>query len=343
MTNDAYDNLLQAVGLTRYFDVRNPADGSRTLLRAVDGVDLNVRRHETMGVVGESGCGKSTLARLLLRLIEATSGTATFDGIDLYTRDRTLRKSLRRRMNIVFQDPYGSLDPRMSVLELIAEPLRAHGMAAKRGEMIDRAASLLEQCGISADQLYRFAHQFSGGQRQRICIARALAAEPEFVVCDEAVSALDVSIQAQILNLLVDLKRKHNLTYLFISHDLSVVRYLCDRVLVMYLGQAVEQAPTATLFTSAEHPYTQALLASAPDMGDGFNDGGVGSPLLDGDVPSPMNPPSGCRFHTRCVRAEKRCADETPLMREIAPGHWCRCHLARVSSIPQLSRFKTIG
>ncbi|GHU74911.1 peptide ABC transporter ATP-binding protein [Clostridia bacterium] len=338
------DNLLQAVGLTRYFDVRG-TDSRRALLRAVDSVDLNVRRYETLGVVGESGCGKSTLARLLLRLIEATSGTVTFDGIDLFTRDRAAQKSLRKRMNIVFQDPYGSLDPRMSVLELIAEPLRAHGMAAHRGSLVDRVAALLEQCGISADQLYRFAHQFSGGQRQRICIARALAAEPEFVVCDEAVSALDVSIQAQILNLLVDLKARHKLTYLFISHDLSVVRYLCDRVAVMYLGQVVELAPTESLFTDAAHPYTRALISSAPDI-DASNTPTDGSTsLLEGDLPSPVNPPSGCRFHTRCTYAAKRCSTEAPLMREIAPEHWARCHLSEGggSGDSVLRRFRIVG
>jgi oligopeptide/dipeptide ABC transporter ATP-binding protein len=303
--------------------------GSDTL-RAVDGVNLGIRPRETLGVVGESGCGKSTLARLILRLIPPTSGTVTFDGQDMSVKDRTAQRALRRRMNIVFQDPYGSLDPRMTVLEIIAEPLRAHGLVESRRNLVEYVAQLLEQCGLSSELLYRFPHQFSGGQRQRICIARALAAEPEFLVCDEAVSALDVSIQAQILNLLCDLREKRKLTYLFISHDLSVVRFLCDRVAVMYLGQIVEQAPVEELFRNPANPYTQALLSAAPDFDEAAD---LTRPplLLEGDIPSPANPPSGCRFHTRCPHATERCGRDAPQLREAFanPDHLVRCHLAK--------------
>lgn len=322
------DILLRAEHLKKYFPIKG-GFLQRTIaqVHAVDDVSLDIYRGRVLGLVGESGCGKSTTARVMTNLILPTSGSVTFNGENLLTKDKALQKKLRRQINMVFQDPYGSLDPRMTVAELVGEPMVAYRLVKNKKEMTERAAELIEKCGLFADQIYRYPHQFSGGQRQRICIARALAASPSFVVCDEAVSALDVSIQAQIINLLCDLKDEFGLTYLFISHDLSVIRFICDDVAVMYLGQVVERAPKEELFDHPVHPYTQALLEAAPVFDADENRERI---LLEGDIPSPSDPPKGCRFHTRCPYATERCSMEQPEEREIAPGHFVSCFEAKI-------------
>ena len=326
------DVLLKAEHLKKYFPIKGGML-QRTIghVHAVDDVSLEIRRGRVMGIVGESGCGKSTTARVMTNLIPPTAGTVTFDGEDLLTKDKALAKKLRRQINMVFQDPFGSLDPRMTVAELVGEPMVAYHLVKSKKEMTERAVELIEKCGLFADQINRYPHQFSGGQRQRICIARALAANPSFVVCDEAVSALDVSIQAQIINLLCDLKEEMGLTYLFISHDLSVVRFICDDVAVMYLGQIVEQAEKNELFDRPLHPYTQGLLDAAPVFDAEEQKERI---LLEGDIPSPSNPPKGCRFHTRCPYATERCAMEEPELREVLPGHFVRCFEAK-AEVPE--------
>jgi oligopeptide transport system ATP-binding protein len=289
------------------------------VLRAVDGVSLKLARGQTLGLVGESGCGKSTLARAVLRLIPVTSGEVLFDGEDvLQLASRDLRR-LRRRVQLVFQDPYGSLNPRLRIETIVGEALSAHGLVRSRAERRARVVELLGQVGLATDALDRFPHEFSGGQRQRIGIARALALQPELLVCDEPVSALDVSIQAQILNLLADLQAQFGLTYLFIAHSLAVVRHLCDEVAVMYLGRIVEHAPADDLFGNPRHPYTQVLRAAALDF----------TAALAGEPPSPLDEPTGCPFHPRCSRAEARCRTEGPTL-ESRPGlpglHRVACH-----------------
>ncbi len=292
--------LVEVRGLEKYFYEADTLldrllGGEPTAVRAVDGVSFDIREGETLGLVGESGCGKSTVGETVLRLQEPTGGTVRFDGEDLAEYgDLT---SFRRRAGIVFQDPFSSLDPRMTVGEIVRQPLAIHGVGTAE-ERHERAADLVERVGLSADQLERYPHEFSGGQRQRVGVARALALEPEFVVLDEPTSALDVSVQAQILNLLSDLQAEMGLTYLFISHDLSVIRHVCDRVAVMYLGELVEVAPAADLFSDPQHPYTRALLESVPRVDTAERDRDV--EILSGDVPSPRDPPSGCRFRTRC-------------------------------------------
>ncbi|GAB4179425.1 MAG: dipeptide ABC transporter ATP-binding protein [Thalassobaculales bacterium] len=293
------------------------------VVRAVNGVSFTIARGETLGLIGESGCGKSTLGRALLRLHEPTGGRLRFDGIDLSAASGAALRALRRRMQIVFQDPYASLNPRHTVEAIIGLPLRLHeglGRVAAR----ERVAALLEKVGLSPRHLERYPHQFSGGQRQRIGIARALAAGPDFVVCDEPVSALDVSIQAQIIDLLQTLKRELGLTYLFISHDLAVVAHVSQRIAVMYLGEIVELAPTRDLVERPRHPYTQALLSAVPRL-DGAGRGG--RVRLTGDLPSPLAPPPGCAFHTRCPLAEPRCREAPPRPVMVAPGHSVSCHL----------------
>ena len=316
--------LLQVRDLRKSFPVGGGGFRRRARLVAVDGVALDVAAGETVGLVGESGCGKSTLARLALRLIEPDSGEIRFEDRDLRALGRGELRAMRRRMQIVFQDPFGSLNPRMTVGETIAEGLRVHGIA-RGAEREQRVASLLEIVGLAPEHAGRYPHEFSGGQRQRIGIARALALEPRLIVADEPVSSLDVSIQAQILNLLLDLQQRFGLAYLFISHDLRVVRHLSRRVAVMYLGRIVEYGPADSLYARPQHPYTEALLSAVPIPDPTKQQRRI---VLSGDVPSPIAPPPGCPFHPRCPKAIARCASERPELREVAPRHVTACHLA---------------
>jgi len=300
-------------------------------VHAVDDITFDIKRGETLGLEGEPGCGKSTTGRALIRLRNPTSGTVTFDGRDLMSLSREELRLTRRRMQIIFQDPYSSLNPRMTVSSIIGEPLETHNLGSKASRS-DRVAELLELVGLNANYRNRYPHEFSGGQRQRIGVARALAVEPEFIVCDEPISALDVSIQAQVLNLLVELREKFNLTYLFIAHDLSVVRHISDRVGVMYLGKMVEMGPPNTIYDGPGHPYTRALLSAVP-IPDPKTERKRKRVILTGDVPSPVNPPPGCRFHTRCWLYERlgkpeTCRTDEPVLRQIQPEHFAACHFA---------------
>ena len=288
-----------------------------------------MRRGETLGLVGESGCGKTTTGRCILRLEKPTAGAILYDGVDIAKLERRDLVALRRRIQVIFQDPYSSLNPRMKVGEIIAEPIMVHGIERDASRRTVRVRELLSVCGLDPKFADRYPHEMSGGQRQRVGIARALALEPEFIVCDEAVSALDVSIQAQVINLLEDLREKFGLTYLFIAHDLSVVRHLCQRVAVMYLGRIVEMAPVDELFDNPLHPYTRALLAAVPVPDPTVEEGRAFRPVK-GEVPSPINPPSGCVFHPRCPIAVERCKQHRPELRELRPGHWVACSEVRL-------------
>jgi oligopeptide/dipeptide ABC transporter ATP-binding protein len=312
--------LLQVEGLVKHFPVRQGLFGrARGAVQAVQGVSFTLQAGQTLGVVGESGCGKSTLGRLVLRLIEPTAGRIAFNGSDLGALDAAALRAQRRAMQIIFQDPYSSLNPRMTVGQTLAEPLRLHGLHS--GRHAERVSELLQTVGLAAEHAQRYPHEFSGGQRQRIGIARALAVEPQLIVCDEAVSALDVSVQAQVVNLLQDLQQRLGLAYIFIAHDLAVVKHIASHIAVMYLGRIVELAPKDALFAAPRHPYTQALLAAIPEPVPG---GGLDRVLLQGDVPSPTKPPAGCAFHTRCVHAQAACQAAVPAL-ETTAGHGVAC------------------
>jgi peptide/nickel transport system ATP-binding protein/oligopeptide transport system ATP-binding protein len=317
------DILLSTRGLKKYFPVKQGMlRRTSGYLQAVDGVDLDIRRGETVGLVGESGCGKSTLGRTLLRLLEPTEGEITFDGVDIVGLAPRAMKEMRRHMQIVFQDSVGSLDPRMRVGDLIAEGLSIHGVTGRKGRKTV-VQEMLERVGMPPEAADRYPHQFSGGQRQRIGLARALVLQPKLVVADEPVSALDVSIQSQVLNLLVELKKEFDLTYVFVAHDLAVVGYISDRVAVMYLGRIVEMAPSDELFARPLHPYTVALLSANPEPVPGRKSNRI---VLTGDVPSPIDPPSGCRFRTRCPIAQAICAEVDPMLEDHGADHRAACH-----------------
>ena len=319
------DALLQVRGLTKHFPIRRGVLIPRVVgaVRAVDGLDFDIVEGETFALVGESGCGKTTTGRLVLRLLEPTAGAIRFADEDLLRLKQEEMRQRRRQMQIIFQDPYASLDPRMTVSDIVGEPLRIHD-AGKRSDRRRRVAELLAVVGLRSEHAGRYPHEFSGGQRQRIGIARALALRPRFIVCDEPVSALDVSIQAQIVNLLRDLQQEFGLTYLFIAHDLGVVKHMADRVAVMYLGRIVEIADKAALYAKPLHPYTQALLAAVPIPNPAARQALM---PLKGEIPSPSAPPPGCHFHTRCPYVMPRCRVESPPLSEIAPGHHASCHL----------------
>jgi oligopeptide/dipeptide ABC transporter ATP-binding protein len=309
--------LVRIRDLVKHF----PVEGSDDVVRAVDGVSFNILSGETLGLVGESGCGKSTVGRCILRLIEPTSGEVIFDGKDVTKMGKRELRELRGEMQIIFQDPYASLNPRLSVLTIVSEPLVIHGIGTKQ-EHKDRVAELLQKVGLDPAYMNRYPHEFSGGQRQRLGIARALALNPRLIIADEPVSALDVSVQAQVVNLLQDLQQELGLTYLFISHGLAVVEHISSRVAVMYLGKIVEIAPAQGLYENPLHPYTQALLSAIPVPDPKHKRERI---ILKGDVPTPIDPPSGCRFRTRCPIASAECAEIVPELREITPGHFAAC------------------
>jgi len=319
--------LLQVDDLVMHFPIyRGVIQRQVGAVRAVDGVSFDIKRGETLGLVGESGCGKSTTGRTILQLYKPTAGSVTFNGTNLITLKGEQLRQMRRKMQMIFQDPYASLNPRMTVAQLIGEPLMVHNVATG-AEINQRVEHLLKLVNLNPTFASRYPHEFSGGQRQRIGVARALALQPSFIICDEPISALDVSIQAQVVNLLEELQQQFNLTYLFIAHDLSMVKHISDRVAVMYLGVIVELAPRDALYSQPLHPYTQALLSAVP-IPDPVADAKRKRTILQGDVPSPANPPSGCRFRTRCPIAEAVCAESRPEFREIKPGHFVACFFA---------------
>ena len=321
------ENLVEVKHLQQYF----PAGGmgkNKRYVQAVDDVSFAIRKGETLGLVGESGCGKTTTGRTLLRLYEPTDGTIIYDGKVLFDKKEKIAVDMlpyRRRMQIVFQDPYASLDPRMTIGDIVGEGIDIHNICSNAKERHDKIISLLERVGLNSEHANRYPHEFSGGQRQRVGIARALAVDPEFIVCDEPVSALDVSIQAQVVNMFEDLQQEMGLTYLFIAHDLSVVKLISNRIGVMYLGKLVELADSFELIAHSVHPYTRSLISAIP-VADPKTARESHRIVLQGDVPSPLNPPSGCRFRTRCPYADERCAAEVPEFKEVASGHWAACH-----------------
>jgi oligopeptide transport system ATP-binding protein len=323
--------LVLVAGLKKYFPVTRGLVFQRQvgLVRAVDGVSFAIQRGETLGLVGESGCGKTTVGRTILGLYPATDGMILIDDHNIRAAKGDEQLIIRRKAQMIFQDPYASLNPRWTVNAIVSEPLQVHKLVKSEAERAERVKELMNLVGLSSRLVNRFPHEFSGGQRQRIGIARALASDPAFIVCDEPISALDVSIQAQVVNLLEDLQDRLELTYLFIAHDLSMVRHICDRVAVMYLGVMVELAEKNELYENPLHPYSQALLSAVP-IPDPKRDRARQRVILQGDVPSPLNPPPGCRFHPRCPLAEAHCAQLVPEWREINPGHWVACHLVNL-------------
>ena len=327
MANEASasENLLEVKGLVKYFPIKGGFFG-RTVgqVKAVDGVTFSIRRGTTMGLVGESGCGKSTIGRTILRLQDKTAGEVRFNGIDIFALSREELRRLRPRLQIIFQDPYSSLSPRLPVGEIIGEAVREHGIVPA-DEFDGYITDVMHKCGLQEYHKDRYPHEFSGGQRQRICIARVLALKPEFILCDEPVSALDVSIQAQIINLLRELQKDMGLTYLFISHDLSVVEHISDTVGVMYLGTMAEFAETEKIFSHPLHPYTEALFSAIPVPDPHYRMERI---VLEGSIPSPANPPGGCKFHTRCRKCTELCRHAVPEWTEVEPGHFCACHLS---------------
>ena len=325
------EKLVEVQHLQQYF----PAGGrgkNKRFVQAVDDVSFHIFRGETLGLVGESGCGNTTVGRTLLRLYEPTDGTIIYDGNVIFDKNKNKKKKIavdmlpyRKKMQMVFQDPYASLDPRMTIADIVGEPIDIHKLASSKADRSERIISLLERVGLNSEHANRYPHEFSGGQRQRVGIARALAVNPEFIVCDEPVSALDVSIQAQVVNMFEDLQNDLGLTYLFIAHDLSVVRHISNRIGVMYLGKLVELADSYELIAHSVHPYTRSLISAIPEADPRIARASKRIPL-QGDVPSPLNPPSGCRFRTRCPYADERCAAECPEFKEVSPGHWAACH-----------------
>ena len=324
MENAKSEYLLEVTNLKKYFPIKGGLL-SHTVgqVKAVDGVSFRIKRGTTMGLVGESGCGKSTVGRTILRLQEKTDGEVLFDGVDIFSLNRQELRKMRTRLQIIFQDPYSSLSPRLPISEIIGEAVREHNLVPAN-EFDDYITKIMKECGLQEYHKDRYPHEFSGGQRQRICIARALALNPEFILCDEPVSALDVSIQAQIINLLRDLQKQFGLTYLFISHDLSVVEHISDTVGVMYLGNLVEFSETENIFSKPLHPYTVALFSAIPVPDPNYKMKRI---VLQGSIPSPANPPSGCKFHTRCEKCMELCKHITPDWAEVEPGHFCACHL----------------
>ena len=320
--------LLEVEHLQKHFPVRGGGFGNKKVVQALDDLTFGIKKGETLGMVGESGCGKTTAGRTILRLHEPTAGKIIYDGETIFDKENKIAVNMlpyRKKMQIVFQDPYASLDPRMTVGDIVGEPIDIHHLCSSKQERYDKIIGLLEKVGLNSEHANRYPHEFSGGQRQRVGIARALAVDPEFIVCDEPISALDVSIQAQVINMFEDLQDQMGLTYLFIAHDLSVVKHISDRIVVMYLGRMVELADSYEITMHSMHPYTKSLVSAIP-IADPIQARKSKRIILEGDVPSPIDPPSGCRFRTRCPYADERCAAEVPEFKEVTSGHYVACH-----------------